>query len=100
MTEPKAQVVVVARWHAEPAHHGPVLRLVTELRARSLEEPGCLAYEILVSPTDATAIVLLERYRNAAAVEEHRASAHYREILVGEILPLLAERHVEILRPR
>lgn len=100
MSHAEAPVVVIAHWQTTSASLAGVLGLVAELRRHSLEEPGCLGYEVLQSPDQPGAVVLLERYRDDAAIEAHRGSSHYRELLVERILPLLTARRVELLRPR
>ncbi len=91
-------ITVVARWQALPGRADTVLALVASLRERSLAEAGCLGYEVFRGADDAAAILLLERYRDRGAIDAHRESAHYRELLVERILPLLAGRQVELLR--
>ena len=44
--------------------------------------------------------VLIERYRDDAALDAHVNSPHYQEIVVGRVRPLLTDRRVEVLRPR
>lgn len=95
MAEP---IVVIAHWETTAESLGGVQALVAELRRLSLQEPGCLAYEVLRGDAP-NGIVLLERYRDAAALEQHRGSAHYKELLVERILPLLTSRRVQLLRP-
>jgi quinol monooxygenase YgiN len=92
-------VVAIAHWKTDAPSLGAVLDLVAELRQRSLEEPGCLGYEVLRSVATPDAIVLVERYADASALEAHRRSQHYRELLVERILPLLSERRIDLLRP-
>jgi len=92
-------IVAIAHWKTDPASTDTVLALVATLRERSLEEPGCLGYEVLRSVAAPDAIVLLERYSDAAALERHRSSQHYHELLVERILPLLSERRIDLLRP-
>jgi quinol monooxygenase YgiN len=91
-------ITVVARWQALPGRADTILPLVAALREQSLAEAGCLGYEVYRGADDADALLLLERYRDPAAIEAHRASAHYRELLVERIAPLLAKRQVELLR--
>ena len=93
------EIVVVARWQVVPGALAEVRDLVADVRTRSLEEPGCLGYEVLAADGDESAIVLVERYRDEAAVEAHRASAHYRDLVVARIVPKLTSRRVEVLRP-
>ncbi len=96
----REHVIVVARWQAAPGASDEVLAAATEMRRESLAEPGCLGYE-LFRPVDAPdALLLIERYRDDAAVEAHRASSHFRELVLGRIVPLLVKREVELLRPR
>ena len=91
-------ITVVARWQVAPGRVDDVLRLVATLREQSLAEPGCLGYEAFRGAADPDTLLLLEHYRDGAAIEAHRASAHYRELVVDRILPLLSKRQVELLR--
>jgi quinol monooxygenase YgiN len=92
-------IVVIAHWTTQEESVGRVLALVAELRERSLEEPGCLGYAALQSVGTREAIVLIERYADAAALEAHRNTKHYRELLIERVLPMLTSRQVELLRP-
>jgi quinol monooxygenase YgiN len=42
------------------------------------EEPGCLLYTLLKSPTNPRSYIVQEQYRDAAALEAHQSSAHGR----------------------
>ena len=95
-----AEITVVARWQPAGGVHGEVLALIAELRPKSLAEPGCLAYEVYQSVDEPRSILLVERYRDQAALDSHKASAHYQELVVGLVLPLLSDRRVELLQPR
>lgn len=91
-------ITVAARWQPAGNALGEVLALAAEMRKRSLEEPGCLGYEIYRSPEAPDTVLLLERYRDAAALDAHKQSAHYQALVVERVLPLLAERKVELLQ--
>jgi quinol monooxygenase YgiN len=91
------QIVTIARWQTRGDKLSDVLRLTSELRLRSLAEPGCLGYEVFAQLDDHSALLLIERYRDSEALQSHRLSAHYRELVVDRILPLLESRHVELL---
>jgi quinol monooxygenase YgiN len=93
-------VVVVARWETNNRALGAVLEHVAELRQQSLEEPGCLGYEVFHQVENPTALLLLERYRDETSLEAHRSSKHYRELVVDLILPMLESRQLEILKSR
>jgi quinol monooxygenase YgiN len=92
------QIVVIARWQIDAQRVAELLDLVTELRQHSLAEQGCLSYEVFRSTDDPGSLLLLERYRDDTAIDAHRNSSHYRELVVEHILPLLSNRQVELLR--
>lgn len=95
-----ASIVVVAHWHTTAGDLSDVLRHAAALKPLSLAESGCLGYELLQDIEDPTHIVLVEHYRDDAALEAHLASPHYRDLVVGHIRPLLTDRRVEFLHPR
>lgn len=95
-----SETVVVAHWKTTEASLQSVLAHVAELRLKSLAEPGCIGYEVFRSLDDPTALVLVEHYRDDAALEAHLSSAHYQELVVERVRPLLTDRQVEFLRPR
>lgn len=92
-------LVVVAHWQVRPGALDEVLAHVAELRSHTLAEPGCLGYEVHRAVDAPDTLLLLERYRNPAALDAHRQSEHYRTGVAERIMPLLAARRVEVLRP-
>jgi quinol monooxygenase YgiN len=96
--EASTTITVVARWRVREDHLDDVLAHVAELRIASLAEPGCLEYAAFRSIDAADELLLVERYRDVAALEAHRQSPHYGALVVERILPLLADRHVELLQ--
>ncbi len=97
MSASDAPIVVVARWTVAASSIAQVRALLPELQGQSLAEPGCLGYEILESSATPDVIVLIERYRDAAAIDAHRNSAHYRDLVAERIVPLLVQRQVDLL---
>jgi quinol monooxygenase YgiN len=89
-------IVVVARWETTDDALSEVLVHIAALRPRSLAEPGCLGYEVLQSIDQPNSLILIETYRDFAALDAHRDSVHYRELVIGRILPLLSDRAVAI----
>jgi quinol monooxygenase YgiN len=71
---------------------GPMLR---ELAARSREEPGCLQYVVHRSTSTPDTFVLYEQYVDDAAIAAHRSSAHFQDLAVGQIIPMLEVREVD-----
>ena len=93
-------VMVIAHWQTTEAAFDSVLRDTAELRARSLAESGCLGYEAFQNAAEPASVVIIERYRDAAAQQAHLDSSHYQELVVERIRPVLVDRKVEILRLR
>jgi quinol monooxygenase YgiN len=95
---PQGTIVVLARWQLSAHSVEGVLDLLAELREQTLAEPGCQGYDVFRSTASPEHLLLLERYRDDAAIAAHRASTHYQALVVQRILPLIADRKVELLR--
>ncbi|RQR29520.1 antibiotic biosynthesis monooxygenase [Burkholderia sp. Bp9143] len=94
----QGEVIVVARWQLGAGAVEEVLNLVADLRDHTLAEPGCLGYDVFRSVANPGMLLVLERYKDEAANNEHRASEHYQELVVKRILPLISDRNVELLQ--
>lgn len=99
-TQTPTPLVIVARWQVQPDRVDAVLAHVAVLRQASLAEPGCLGYEVFRAVDAPDTLLLHESYADDAALEAHRQSAHYQAGVVGQILPLLAGRQVQVLQRR
>jgi quinol monooxygenase YgiN len=53
------------------------------------KEPGNLYYDLFVTPEDPQLYVIMERYRDAAAVAEHNQTDHIKKVL-AELRELMA----------
>ena len=62
--------------------------------AASRREEGNLFYKVHQSNAAANTLVLFEGYADAAAVEAHRHSDHFQQLVVGKIIPQLEAREV------
>ncbi|MFC9330309.1 putative quinol monooxygenase [Kitasatospora sp. NPDC057015] len=88
-------MIVIATLLAEP---GRTDRLRTALEAMiepSLDEPGCLGYQLLADPNRPEQMVIIEEWTDEEALRLHFATAHFQ--LVSETL---AEVLAEPLRLR
>jgi uncharacterized protein len=73
-----------------------VASLLGQLVEATRAEPGNLASATYRQLDDEHDLVLLERYASLDALNAHRASTHYRDLLLGQIVPRLDSRVVEI----
>ncbi|MBV8298794.1 MAG: antibiotic biosynthesis monooxygenase [Candidatus Eremiobacteraeota bacterium] len=70
-----------------------VENLFKELRAASLREPGCLGYEVCRGDADASGtFVLYEKWRDAAALDEHYQQVHFVQLGLNGLRPLATSR--------
>lgn len=87
---------VFAKWQVKEGELDTVLNLLTEAIKQSRAEKGNLFYKLHQSNTDANTLILFEGYKDEAAVAEHRASEHFQNIVLGQIVPLLENREVVV----
>ncbi|OIJ88360.1 putative quinol monooxygenase [Streptomyces colonosanans] len=92
--------VVVARYHTKEGKENTVLPLLDTMAAASRQEPGNLAYRVHQGTEDPRAIVLYEEYGSEADFTAHCATAHFQEIVLGKVVPLLESRDVLRCAPR
>jgi quinol monooxygenase YgiN len=93
------EFTIVARYQVGPGGGDDVARLLGPHIAATRAEPGCLEFTALRSTEDPDAFVLYERYTSRAAFDAHRASPHFETIVLGTIVPLLADRVFDFYRP-
>lgn len=55
-------------------------------------EPGCTLYQASRRQEDPDVFLLYELYVDQAALEAHRETPHFKEIIEGTIIPLLEKR--------
>ncbi len=55
------------------------LAALKENGAASVKEPGCREFDIMVSQKDPNHVFIYEVYENAAAVEAHTATDHFKK---------------------
>ena len=91
-----SHVLVIADTSSSPENADELGRVLQRFAQACRAEPGCLSYEIFRSPTQQERFVSIERYTDADAFAAHRASAHFKEIGLGEVMPLLVARDIRM----
>jgi quinol monooxygenase YgiN len=89
------ELQVIARHTIAAGNEDQVHELLPQLIAAARTEPGNLAFDAYFALNDPTNYVLLERYTSRAAFAEHRETAHFKDLMLGRILPLLSNRVIE-----
>jgi len=62
---------------------------LNELALRSLEEPGCLRFELFHSETQPELYMLIEQWETQASLDAHREAAAFTEVYVPNVIPLV-----------
>jgi quinol monooxygenase YgiN len=88
------ELQVIARHTIAAGNEDEVYALLAELIAAARTEPGNLAFDAFRSTEDPLRYVLLERYTSREAFADHRETPHFKQIMLAQILPLLASRDI------
>jgi quinol monooxygenase YgiN len=90
------ELQVIARYANSAGQEDDVLALLPRLIEAVREEPGNLAFTAYRQLGDDRKVVLLERYASGEALAAHRETAHFKDLVLGQIVPRLDSRVVEI----
>ncbi len=74
-----------------------VTEILRNLALASRQEPGCVTYVPHHVDGDPETVLIYEQYRDQAAVDAHRASAHFEQFAVGGLYQLMKQRATESL---
>jgi quinol monooxygenase YgiN len=85
------------RMKFKPEDRQEILEALRALTEASRLEPGCVTYVPHTVEADPDTVVIYEQYRDTAALEAHRASAHFKKYAVGSLYQRMLERAVENL---
>ena len=81
----------------KPADMPKFLEAIKENAAASVKEPGCRMFNIHVSEKDPNHVFLYEVYDNAAAIESHRQTAHFKKY-AATTKDMVAKREVRPMK--
>lgn len=95
----ETKVFLMVKWQIQPGQEEVVRQALTQLVAHSRAEPGCLYYQPHVSSTQPDLVYIYEVYASPAAAAAHRETAHFQQLVLGTIAPLLLSREVVDVRP-
>jgi uncharacterized protein len=90
-----SQLQVIARYTVTFGNELEVDSLLTQLAEATRAEPGNVSFATYRALDDQRNLVLLERYASLDAFTAHRATGHYNDLVLGQIVPRLDSRVVE-----
>jgi len=89
---------VIVKWRIKETETSRILSLLAGLVEKIRAEKGNLFYNIYQSTDDANVLILHERYTDEEATDAHKNSAHYQDIVAGQIIPHLEIREVSSVK--
>lgn len=92
----KQPVYTFAKWQVQEDHLQEVLTILPELIKESTNEEGNLFYKVHQSLSDTHTLLLFEGYKDEADLNKHRASEHFKNLVLKQIVPLLENREIVI----
>lgn len=95
-------IVVVAKYRAAAGAEESVATALKQYVPMTRAEPGCAMFVAHRSREEPRDFVLYEQYRDAAALDAHRASEHFASVAKDRIWPMLESREValcDVLEP-
>jgi (4S)-4-hydroxy-5-phosphonooxypentane-2,3-dione isomerase len=84
-------VVLAVTWVAKVGHDGDMGAVFTKLSEESRKEPGCLMFQAHRHKTDSRRFFIYEQYKDDAALEAHRTTAHFLQYARKD-LPKIGDR--------
>lgn len=91
-------ITVIATLVCQPGQRTAVLPLLDALRQATLQEPGCLQYVPNLDPSAPDCVVMVETWRDQAALDAHTVSTHFQHFR-EQAAPLLASLDIRLLQP-
>jgi quinol monooxygenase YgiN len=88
--------VLTARNRAKPGQGNTVATAMKQITPLARAEPGCELYVVNRSIKGPDEFILYERYRDEDALDGHRDSAPFEEIVQGRVIPLLESREFDL----
>ena len=90
-------ITFTVRMTFSPDDRAEIAGILRALTLASRQEPGCVTYIPHYVDGDRDTVLIYEQYRDAAAVEAHRQSAHFNQYAVGGLFQKMRERSREDL---
>jgi len=85
-------LVIVANWEAKDGQADQVADILRRFLPQAQAEPGVKLFLISRRVENESQFLFYELFEDEAAYTAHQASAHFKTLIAGQALPLLAKR--------
>jgi autoinducer 2-degrading protein len=90
-------LVLAAYYHGKPGQGDAIEAALKQMAPLvKMQEPGCTLYQVARSQDNPDGFLLIEQYADEAALLAHRETPHFKAIIEGTIVPLLAQRERQL----
>jgi (4S)-4-hydroxy-5-phosphonooxypentane-2,3-dione isomerase len=72
---PMSRLMTIVEYEVKPEHRNALIEIAKGHAARSRAQDGCQQFDVLLATEDANRILLVEAWRDEAALDAHRHSA-------------------------
>ncbi|MEL6558841.1 MAG: putative quinol monooxygenase [Bacteroidota bacterium] len=93
------RVSILAIYHIKQGQKLHVKSLMQEMADASSNESGNLLYQLNISDSQPDKLFIFETYENQEALDLHKQSSYYQNIVAVKVADLLACKEVFILNP-
>ena len=90
------QITIIATLHAQAGKEDALAARMREMALATRQEAGCILYDLQQAHDDPREFVMVEYWHDAAAIDEHDASAHMAALKAD--LPALVDRPLVVRR--
>jgi quinol monooxygenase YgiN len=84
--------VLAVTWIAKPGNEEAVRDILRQLGESSRQEPGIIDYTTHVDSDNPREFFIYEKYHDAEGLEAHQQTAHFKELVLKQAIPLLESR--------
>jgi quinol monooxygenase YgiN len=84
--------VIVARWRAREGERNNIENILRELVPECRKEPGVKQFIAHCSTENPNEFLLYEQYDSERAFLDHQQTPHFKSLVLGRAVPLLADR--------
>lgn len=88
------EINIVARFTANPGSEGELEQAMRSVASSTLEEEGCLRFELVQGRDDGRVLAFIERFKDQAAFDFHAQTPYVKEFLDSGVPTLVESQDV------
>lgn len=92
--ESNIPIQLIAHYRLKEGVQEAFFTLFSQVAQYTQQEPGNLVYRSFTDPNQPNHFFILEAYTDQAAVEAHRNSWYFNDIVIAKLVPMLEKREV------